>query len=851
MGADFKKYFNFFLIPLVLGICLNFSIGFVSPNVAKALTCSDLFSDRNFIINDRVRDAIKVTKSGITEKELSNHVSDKIMQVPEFRYLRKTAEEMGLRVWLFGGTASSFLHYVKWDLARSKGLMDLQKDRFDYDFTNIFRSTQDLDIVVDAKPVVIEQFQTRIAQKYPHFLGDKANKWEVRSLRYRIGQPGELRFKEALLDDPDFNNQDTDSNSLGMVEVTLNKEPVIRNLPHGNLREDIFLEDSVNNRVSYFRSDRHFTTIRAESGENPEILSVLRFLVKAFQYELDISKESLEQIRVIINEFDPRLVTDSVALRRIAETARKLVIHAVNIEYAMNKLDELGLRQKLIAMGDPNKINSFAWWLNKEPLRSRPVGGGTGRTAQELGIKIVAHETSDFLAYESITRAHSGEPNVLISREDAMEELASFGEGFYTALGKKGMRRTGLTIRFDVDPNAREGTDFTVHDDIVLFHNKKALRVIPESLNLTIDDLLHMVETGQEIQVDHSNLALLEKLKRKLNASLIIEELDKLYNSKSEEDFNRLVRVLDTFLNTNVSKFISEETLVAVIYNVWKQMTFDAKGLKGKIPSKYQNILDMILKNSEVLPLAFGYGHIDLANFLLDRGIDINIKDKKGRTALHHAILNRRGEEVRYLLERGADIDSQDQEGKTALHLAIENNERELVKYLLEKEAYFDIKDKLGKTPLYLVTEKDDVETIKILLEKGASLEAGDSLVNSIPYMAAVSDRSHAVEFFLKNGDSRVRYEMLRGFDSAVLSGSAKTVELLLEYGAYPNSTDNYGKILLLEAVRRGYVEVVRAFLKNGADPNLRDNRGGVYGPLFSLRWWIYRNCKGAFRKWC
>ena len=79
---------------------------------------------------------------------------------------------------------------------------------------------------------------------------------------------------------------------------------------------------------------------------------------------------------------------------------------------------------------------------------------------RELGLTIVAHETNDFLAYESITRAHTGAPNVFISRSNATGEAAVHGNGFYTAVGKKGARGSGITIRFTVDPDAREGVDF-------------------------------------------------------------------------------------------------------------------------------------------------------------------------------------------------------------------------------------------------------------------------------------------------------------------------------------------------------------------------------------------------------
>ncbi len=585
-------------------ILLTFTIDAFGAT-ALSNRCADLLSGRDVRIGREVERPrlAKTSQSGVSEKELFAHVSSKIIQVPEFQYIRETAQKMGLRVWLFGGTASSFLHYVKWDLARAKGIMDLQKDRFDFDFTNIFRSTQDLDIVVDATVDVARQFQNTIAQRFPHFLGSKANKWEVRTLRHRMGTPGQPGFKEALLNDADFNNQNTDSNSVGMVEVTLSKDPVVRDLRHWDQAGSVFLEDTLNNQISYFRSDRHFTTSRAKAGENPEILSVLRLLVKAFQYELNFSDSDFRQMKEIVSQFNPSTVTNSAAQRRMQDTAKKLIIHAVNLEYAINKLDELGLRQKLIKMGNPSEQGNFAWWLNREPLRSKTVGEGRGKTARELNIQVVAHETNSFLAYESITRAHSGEPNVLISRQNSVGEAAAYGDGFYTRLGKVGARGTGLTIRFTVDPLAREGTDFTANGEYIVFKNKKALKIIQESLNFGLDDLMRLAETNQEVQVDKSDLGLLEKLKRRLNAARITDELERLLNSRSESDHNRLVQILSAFQNSSVSKLISEDVMASVVKNIYGRVAQMAQSSKEADILKYVKTVGPILKTVDTVGL--------------------------------------------------------------------------------------------------------------------------------------------------------------------------------------------------------------------------------------------------------
>lgn len=548
----------------------------------------------------------KKPTSAITQEELMGYVTKNIDRVLEFSFIRDLAQKMGIRVWLFGGTASSFLHYVKWDLASLKGIQSLQRDRFDYDFTNIFRSTQDIDIVVDATADVAKAFQNKISERFPHFLGDKSNSWEVRTLRYRISQPGKAGYKEALLDDPDFHDQNTDSNSVGMIEVTLppRGEAVVRDLKNWNQSQSVFLEDTLKDRIHFFRSNRHFLTSRASAGENPEILSVLRILVKAFQYNLKISEQDLEQIKVIAQEFNPSNEKNPTARRRIQDTAKKLVFHAVNLENAMNRLDALDLRRKLISMGNRGQKGSVSWWLNREPLKSKPVGETLlGKTAAELGIDIVYHETNHFQASESIVRAHSGEPNVLISRQSAPGEAATYGDGFYTFIGNRSVRGTGLMIKFQVDPRARQGYDFTVYNGYVIFKNKKALTVIPESLNVSFDDLIEIAEKNQEIELDSSQGRLLEIQKRRLNSAKLIYETEPLFRSGKLEDLNRLNRILIAIHSSQNNLLISKEAREAVVKNIFSHVVRTAHASKEDKKFRYVQIVGRMIPTLDSMGL--------------------------------------------------------------------------------------------------------------------------------------------------------------------------------------------------------------------------------------------------------
>ncbi len=458
------------------------------------------------------------TADALSLGELEHGIADRLKRVEEFRFIEQEAARLGVRAWLFGGTAAGYAHYVKWDLQREKGDKRFQPDRFDYDYTNIYRSTQDLDIVIDGTAEQAQALQSALAEKYPHLQGSKTA-WEVRLLTQDMGD------KLAILNNPDFMNQHTDSNSTGLIEITRPKagESVVRDVRDWNSKQSHFLKDVHEGALHYYFSPLHGTTKFAKEGRNPPILSAIRYLTKAFQYELKLRPEDLAQVKAVIDEFNPgKDAANSYVSHWIEKNGKKLIQNAVNIEYAWNTLEQLGLRDKLAAIkGDMQRSDSLAWWMNKEPLRTKALGTGNGKTARELGLDIVAHETGNFFAYESMTRAHTGDPNVLISRSRVIGEVAMYGDGFYTKAGNKGAKGSGLTIRFHLDPDAREESDFVQvpGNDFVIVKNKAALKVIPESLHMGPFEYFRML-ANSDGKPNKSDRGILEKLKRRIGSKL-------------------------------------------------------------------------------------------------------------------------------------------------------------------------------------------------------------------------------------------------------------------------------------------------------------------------------------------
>jgi len=84
---------------------------------------------------------------------------------------------------------------------------------------------------------------------------------------------------------------------------------------------------------------------------------------------------------------------------------------------------------------------------------------------------------------------------------------------------------------------------------------------------------------------------------------------------------------------------------------------------------------------------------------LIQKGIDANIRDLGGQTALHKAAYYGHTNAARVLLANGADVNARGAQGETALHFAAGKNHLAFVKLLLANGADVDPEEPSGWTP--------------------------------------------------------------------------------------------------------------------------------------------------------
>ena len=112
----------------------------------------------------------------------------------------------------------------------------------------------------------------------------------------------------------------------------------------------------------------------------------------------------------------------------------------------------------------------------------------------------------------------------------------------------------------------------------------------------------------------------------------------------------------------------------------------------------------------------------------LDAGIDINVHDNLGQTALLAAVSHGAIDGVRLLLARHADPNATDSAGWTALHYATYFGVgTDLIDLLLQGGAAINARNDRGITALYFATAGAHAEQVRFLLAKGADREVASN----------------------------------------------------------------------------------------------------------------------------
>ncbi|XP_023016251.2 tankyrase isoform X1 [Leptinotarsa decemlineata] len=147
------------------------------------------------------------------------------------------------------------------------------------------------------------------------------------------------------------------------------------------------------------------------------------------------------------------------------------------------------------------------------------------------------------------------------------------------------------------------------------------------------------------------------------------------------------------------------------------------------------NCRDAQGRNSTPLHLAAGYNNVEVAEFLLENGADVNAQDKGGLIPLHNASSYGHLDIAALLIKYNTVVNATDKWGFTPLHEAAQKGRTQLCALLLAHGADPFLKNQEGQTPVDLATADD----VRCLLQDAMASQQG------VPTTSAPSSRPPSI----------------------------------------------------------------------------------------------------------
>lgn len=144
----------------------------------------------------------------------------------------------------------------------------------------------------------------------------------------------------------------------------------------------------------------------------------------------------------------------------------------------------------------------------------------------------------------------------------------------------------------------------------------------------------------------------------------------------------------------------------------------------------------------------------EIADWLIEKGADVNAADKGGMKPLHVAAVADNVEAVASLARAGVDLNGRNPKdrGKTALHYAAINGSLRVAEFLVDAGVDVDVRCSVKATPLSWAAYTGTLETVKFFVSKGADTTAKDSYGDSILGAAKNGKKTDIYDYLVSIG---------------------------------------------------------------------------------------------------
>jgi ankyrin repeat protein len=225
--------------------------------------------------------------------------------------------------------------------------------------------------------------------------------------------------------------------------------------------------------------------------------------------------------------------------------------------------------------------------------------------------------------------------------------------------------------------------------------------------------------------------------------------------------------------------------------------------------------------------------HLDVLQFLLDKGARPDFADHEGSTPLLHACNTDHTDCALALINAGANVNLASNWRRTPLMYATQKGNDTIVKALLDHKADIDANCSGGPAVFWAISN-DKLSTLKILVEAGANLtlvpEGDDTRMHVYTLMATAAETGDPklIDYLIDKGQSPESADAngQTALMVAVNWQNPKSINELLAKGAKIDAKDSKGRTALMQASFWGNLNMVKLLLDKGADINATDNQG-------------------------
>jgi len=184
---------------------------------------------------------------------------------------------------------------------------------------------------------------------------------------------------------------------------------------------------------------------------------------------------------------------------------------------------------------------------------------------------------------------------------------------------------------------------------------------------------------------------------------------------------------------------------------------------------------------ASLLHLAICRDSMPVAEFLLEKGADIHIRNKSGDTPLHHAAKYNALAVAQLLIEKGAKLDAEPEKEDTPLHRACRYGHVEMIELLLDNGAEINALGWPRKTPINEAIQGNYPEAVKVLIDRGVYLGSiryytfygNDNTEHSskrpLTLARELGDREEIIELLIANGAKEFGDDILSANPSLAL----------------------------------------------------------------------------------